>query len=70
LILVVNLLAAILFALLGPVSWPAIAVLAPTTVFGGRGGVFRVRRLGSTALRTVVLLIGVAGAGYLIATSW
>jgi uncharacterized membrane protein YfcA len=70
LILAVNLLAAILFALLGPVSWPAIAVLAPTTAVGGRGGVFLVRRLGSTALRIVVLLIGVAAAGYLIATSW
>ena len=70
LILAVNLLAGILFALLGPVSWPAIAVLAPTTAVGGRGGVFLVRRLGSTALRIVVLLIGVAAAGYLIATSW
>jgi uncharacterized membrane protein YfcA len=70
LIFVVNLFAAILFALLGPVSWPAIAVLAPTTAVGGRGGVFLARRLGSTALRTVVLLIGAIAAGYLIATSW
>ncbi len=70
LILLVNLIAAVLFAVLGPVSWPAIAVLAPSTMIGGRGGVFLVRRLGSTTLRTVVLLVGLGAAGYLIATSW
>jgi uncharacterized membrane protein YfcA len=70
LILLVNLIAAVLFAVLGPVSWPAIAVLAPTSTVGGRGGVFLVRRLGPTTLRAVVLLIGAAAAGYLIATSW
>jgi uncharacterized membrane protein YfcA len=70
LIFLVNVIAAILFMFLGPVSWPAIAVLAPTTAIGGRGGVLLVRRLGSTALRTVVLLIGLAAASFLIATSW
>lgn len=70
LILLVNVIAAVLFAALGPVSWPAIAVLAPATIVGGRGGVFLVRRLGSTTLRAVVLLIGFGAAGYLIATSW
>lgn len=70
LIMLVNLVAAVLFALLGPVSWPAIAVLAPSTTVGGRAGVGLVRRLGSTALRAVVLLIGAGAAGYLIATSW
>jgi uncharacterized membrane protein YfcA len=52
------------------VSWPAIAVLAPTTAVGGRGGVVLVRQLGSTALRAVVLVIGAAAAGYLVAISW
>lgn len=70
LILLVNVIAAILFAVLGPVSWPAIAVLAPATTVGGRGGVFLVRRLGTTALRAVVLVIGLSAAGYLVATSW
>jgi uncharacterized membrane protein YfcA len=70
LILIVNVIAAVLFAVLGPVSWPAIAVLAGATTVGGRGGVFLVRRLGSQTLRTVVLLIGLAAAGYLITTSW
>ncbi len=70
LIMLVNLVAAVLFVALGPVSWPAIAVLAPSTMVGGRAGVGFVRRLGATALRTLVLLIGAAAAGYLIATSW
>jgi uncharacterized membrane protein YfcA len=70
LILIVNAIAAVLFAVLGPVSWPAISVLAPSTTVGGRGGVFLVRRLGPTALRAVVLLIGLGAAGYLIKTSW
>lgn len=70
LIMVVNVLAAVLFVILGPVSWPAIAVLAPTTMVGGRVGVSVVRRLGSETLRATVLLIGVAAAVYLGATYW
>jgi hypothetical protein len=70
LILVVNSLAAVLFAILGPLSWPAVAVLAPTTMIGGRTGVNLVRRLGPKTLRALVLGIGIAAAAYLIATSW
>jgi hypothetical protein len=70
LIMVVNLVAAIVFAVLGPVSWPAVAVLAPTTMVGGRAGVELVRRLSPRTLRALVLVIGLAAAGYLIATSW
>lgn len=70
LIMLVNVIAAVLFAVLGPVSWPAIAVLAPSTMVGGRVGVSFVRKLGPTALRVVVLLIGLAASAYLIATSW
>jgi uncharacterized membrane protein YfcA len=69
-ILLVNVLAAMLFVLLGPVNWTAIAVLAPTTVIGGRVGVSVVRRLGASTLRAAVLLVGLVAAGYLIATSW
>jgi uncharacterized protein len=70
LIMVVNVLAAVLFIVLGPLSWPAVAVLAPTTMVGGRAGVSAVRRLGPQALRATVLLIGVAASAYLVATSW
>ncbi|HEY5317569.1 MAG TPA: sulfite exporter TauE/SafE family protein [Solirubrobacteraceae bacterium] len=70
LIMIVNVLAAVLFIALGPVSWPAIAVLAPTTMIGGRAGVSVVRRLGSETLRAIVLLLGVAASAYLVATSW
>jgi uncharacterized membrane protein YfcA len=69
-ILLVNVLAAVLFVLLGPVNWTAIAVLAPTTVIGGRVGVSVVRRLGASTLRAAILLVGLVAAGYLIATSW
>jgi len=70
LIMVVNLVAAVLFAVLGPVSWPAIAVLVPSTVVGGRAGVAVVRRLGSRTLRATVLLIGMAASVYLAVTYW
>jgi uncharacterized membrane protein YfcA len=70
LIMVVNLLAAVLFVVLCPLSWPAVAVLAPSTMVGGHAGVSAVRRLEPRALRATVLLIGVAASAYLVATSW
>jgi uncharacterized membrane protein YfcA len=70
LIMVVNVLASVLFIILGPLSWPAVAVLAPTTMVGGRAGVSAVRRLGPQALRGVVLAIGVGASVYLAVTSW
>jgi hypothetical protein len=70
LIMVVNVLAAVLFIALGPLSWPAIAVLAPSSMIGGRAGVSAVRRLGPRTLRAVVLAIGVGASAYLAATSW
>jgi hypothetical protein len=70
LIMAVNVVAAVVFVVLGPLSWPAVAVLAPTTVLGGWYGVSLVRKLGPTALRATVLLIGVAASAYLVATSW
>jgi hypothetical protein len=70
LIMIVNALAAVLFVVLGPVSWPAIAVLAPSTMIGGYAGVSFVRTLSQRALRATVLLIGVAASVYLAATYW
>jgi uncharacterized membrane protein YfcA len=70
LIMIVNLLAAVLFVVLGPVSWPAIAVLAPSTMIGGWAGVSAVRKLSPIALRATVLLLGVAASVYLAVTSW
>ncbi len=70
LILIVNTIAAVLFVILGPVDWAAIAVLAPATTIGGRGGVAVVRRLDAGALRASVLFIGLAASVYLIATTW
>jgi uncharacterized membrane protein YfcA len=70
LILIISALAAIVFVVLGPISWVAVLVLAPTTMIGGRLGVVLVRRFSSDALRACVLVIGVAASVYLIATSW
>ncbi|MDQ6777528.1 MAG: sulfite exporter TauE/SafE family protein [Actinomycetota bacterium] len=70
LIMIINVLAAVLFIVLGPVSWPAVAVLAPTTMVGGRAGVSVVRHLGSEALRALVLVIGVGASVYLGITYW
>ena len=70
LIMIVNVLAAALFVVLGPLNWPAIAVLAPTTMIGGRAGVSVVRKLSPVALRATVLVIGVVASAYLVATSW
>ena len=70
LIFVVNAVAAVLFSVLGPIDGAVVAVLAPTTIVGGRGGVTLVRRLGPTALRAMVLAIGVAASVYLVINTW
>ncbi len=70
LILIVSVLAAIVFIVLGPINWVAVLVLAPTTMVGGRLGVALVRQFSTELLRAAVLLIGVGASAYLIATSW
>ena len=70
LIFVVNAVAAVLFVVLGPIDWAAVAILAPTTIVGGRGGVTLVRRLGPAALRATVLTIGAVGSVYLVINTW
>ena len=70
LIMVVNVLASVVFIALGPVSWPAIAILAPSTLVGGRAGVSVVRKLGPATLRATVLVIGLVASAYLIASTW
>jgi uncharacterized protein len=70
LVVLINVPAAVIFAALGPVSWTAIAVLAPSTSLGGWLGVSVVRRLPARALHVTILTIGLAAAGYLCLTSW
>ena len=66
LVLVVNAPAAVALAILGPVDWVAVAVLAPATLIGGALGVVVARRLSDRVLRAVVIALGLGVAGYLL----
>src|SRR6266540_1887294 len=61
---VVNGVAAVAFAFLGPVVWSAALVLAGTTMVGGMLGAVVARRLSDRALRLAVVAIGFAAAVY------
>jgi uncharacterized membrane protein YfcA len=58
--LVVGLVAAVFFALFGPVAWGATIAMAIASLAGGQVGVRAVRRLSPTVLRAVVIAFGVA----------
>jgi len=60
--LIINAVAAVVFALLGPVSWAAVLVMAPASLAGGFAGVVLARRLHADTLRLVVAALGVAVA--------
>jgi uncharacterized membrane protein YfcA len=70
LIAVANVLATVVFIVVGPVSWPPVAVLIPATIIGGWFGVSVVRRLDPGWLRALHLVIGAAASGYMIAVTW
>jgi uncharacterized membrane protein YfcA len=61
---VVNGVAAVVFAFLGPVVWSAALVLAGSTMVGGLLGAVIARRLSDRALRLAVVVIGLAAAVY------
>jgi uncharacterized membrane protein YfcA len=48
----------IAFALLGPVDWAAVAIVAPATLVGGYAGARLARRLPNRVLRAVIVTIG------------
>lgn len=58
--LVMNLIAALYFAAFATVAWGAALLMLPAALVGGFSGVALARRLPATALRVVVVLIGVA----------
>ena len=60
-----NLVAAIVFAVTGPVSWPAAAALGVGSLAGSRMGPAVVRRLPPAPLRIGIGLCGLALAGWL-----
>ncbi len=60
--LIINVVAAVYFALFGPVSWLAALVMLPASAVGGFAGVALARRLHPAVLRGVVVAFGVAFA--------
>lgn len=58
--LLINTVALIAFALLGPVAWLAVAVAAPAALLGGYLGAKVARRLEANVLRGVVVVFGLA----------
>jgi uncharacterized membrane protein YfcA len=62
-----NLAAALLFAVGGPVHWPAAAVMAVGAIVGGAIGGHLAGRIRASTLRTLVVAIGtIVGLAYLI----
>ena len=58
--LVINVVAAVYFALFGPVAWLPAAIMAGASLAGGHLGVGVARKLSPTVLRSAVILFGVA----------
>lgn len=55
---VVNIVAGAVYAVVAPVSWPVVAVLAVSSTLGGFLGARIGRRLSPTVLRVVIVLVG------------
>ncbi|MEV5709529.1 sulfite exporter TauE/SafE family protein [Actinoallomurus sp. NPDC052274] len=60
--LVINTVALVAFALFGPVRWPAVAIMAVTSLVGGFFGARVARRLSPGVLRAVVVTFGLGVA--------
>jgi uncharacterized membrane protein YfcA len=56
---VANLVSGVVFALVAPISWPVVALIALGSVLGGVIGAGVGRRLSPTVLRAVVVVVGV-----------
>jgi uncharacterized membrane protein YfcA len=54
----VGLVTVVVFALLGPVHWGAVAVIAPATVVGGFAGAKLARRLPARVLKALIVTFG------------
>jgi uncharacterized protein len=55
---VVNVVAGAVYAVVAPVSWPVVAILAVSSTIGGVLGARIGRRLSPTVLRVVIVLVG------------
>ena len=63
---VVNLVAGAVYAVVAPVSWPVVAVLAVSSTVGGLLGATVGKRLSPRVLRGVIVVIGVAAVVHLL----
>jgi uncharacterized protein len=64
--LLIGAVAAVYFALFGPVEWAAAGIMAAASLIGGQAGVGLARRLPAAVLRAVVVAFGVAVAVVLL----
>ena len=64
---VVNLVAGAVYAVVAPVSWPVVAVLAASSIVGGLLGARVGRRLSPVVLRGVIVAVGMVAVVYLLA---
>ena len=60
-----NLVSGIVFAMVAPVHWMYVLVLAPATLVGGRLGAFAARRVPDQPLRVAIVVLGLIAAGWL-----
>ncbi|MGH3857802.1 MAG: sulfite exporter TauE/SafE family protein [Pseudonocardiaceae bacterium] len=65
--LIISVVSVVVFAIDAPVSWLAVALLAPTTLAGGFVGAKLARRLPAQVLRGAVVALGLAVSIYLFA---
>ena len=56
---VVNLVAGVIYAIVAPVSWPVVGIIAASSIVGGLLGARIGRRLPPTVLRGVIVVIGI-----------
>ncbi len=64
--LLINSVALVAFALLGPVQWTAVLIMAATSLGGGYAGALVARRIPPMLLRVSVVVFGVVVAGWLL----
>jgi uncharacterized membrane protein YfcA len=63
---VINVVAGLIYAIVAPVSWPVIGLLAVGSTIGGQLGARIGRRLSPTVLRGVIVVIGIAAVVQLL----
>jgi uncharacterized membrane protein YfcA len=68
LVLAINTIALVVFALFGPVAWGAAAVMALASLAGGWAGAAVAQRVDPAALRASVVVVAVAAAAVMLVT--